>query len=189
MRTRRFGALLLGACFLAGCSRAVEEASDVADTVAEKTVAQLAVGRWTCETDQVESRYPKHITTWVAIAPDGRFSYEVQGEGPGPLTGTWRIEGLQVQASIPWQSEGRNGFDNWVFLADADPPTHVDGQSARGAVQDLDIGFDGDRLTIHQEDDGGEIGGVGYAWDVTCERTSDDPGEIAPTIPATSSGD
>ena len=190
MRSRRIGGLLLGACLALGAC-GTDEVRDAADSVAEKAVAARAVGRWTCETDQVANQYEEHLTTEIAIAEDGRFSYEVvDGGGPGPLAGTWRIDDLQLSLSIPWQDEGRNGFINWQHLLDADPPTHADGRASSGAVQDLDISIDGpDVVRLHQDDDGGAIGGVGYAWDVTCERTSRVPGTIPPTIPSTAAGD
>ncbi|WP_421121488.1 hypothetical protein ACE2AJ_09115 [Aquihabitans daechungensis] len=95
----------------------------------------------------------------------------------------------KLRLAIPWQDEGRSGFHPWVYRADADPPTHLDGRNTdvddtiQGGVADLEVVEIGeDRLVLHQDEEPG-MEGTDYSWDVTCERTSDDPGVIPPTLP------
>lgn len=187
-------AALAAAGVLAACGSST--GSDAADTIATKAVATYAAGRWRCETDQTEYGDERHLTTEIAISGDGRFAFEETGGSQGPLTGTWSIKGLELRLSIPWDDDGQSGFHPWVYEADADPPTHLDGRrtdlagddTTQGGVADLDVvELSEDRLVLHQDEEPG-LEGTDYSWDVTCERTSDDPGAIPPTIPSTPAG-
>ena len=191
MRSRGAGrvmALAAAALALSACGNVADRGSDVVDSIAERGVAAYAEGRWRCETDENDGGRRRHLTTFVAVGGNGRFTYWVVGASNGKQVGTWSVEGLQLRLAVPRNEDGSNGFDQWVYDADKDPPTHLRGrQPEPEGEQELDVQVDKDRLTLVQQDEPGN-GGANYDWDVTCTRESTDPGEIPPTVPASDSG-
>lgn len=208
MRTRRTHRLLapflgLGAAgllLLVGCGDQVEKvqgrASDVADAIAEKGIGAVAEGQWRCDAevhDGNDSGEPseydaptEQLSVTVAIAQDGRFS--VTGERIFGGSGTWAVDGLKLRLSIPWSGDGSNGFYDWTYTADANPPTHLSGRSEY-SDQELDVELKSlDEIRFVQADVPGKDG-PNYDWDVTCTRTSSDPGPIPPTVPSSDADD
>ena len=208
MRARRTDKLIAsvlglgaaGSLVLMGCGEQVEKvqnrASDVADSIAEKGIGAVAEGRWRCDAavhDGNDSGEPseyeaptEQMTITVAIAQDGRFS--VTGERIFGGSGTWAVDGLKLRLSIPWSGDGANGFYDWTYTADADPPTHLSGRSDY-SDQELDVELESlDEIRLVQHDVPGKDG-PNSDWDVACTRTSSDPGTIPPTIPPSGADD
>ena len=208
MSTRRTHKLLTpvlalvaaGSLLLMGCGEQVEkvqnQASDVADSIAEKGIGAVAEGQWRCDAQVLDgndsgepSEYEaptEQMTVTVAIAQDGRFS--VTGERIFGGSGTWAVDGLKLRLSIPWSGDGSNGFYDWTYTADANPPTHLSGRSEY-SDQELDVELKSlDKIRLVQADVPGKDG-PNYDWDVTCTRTSSDPGPIPPTIPPADADD
>ena len=191
MRSRGTGqvvALAAAALALSACGNVADRGSDVVDSIAERGLAAYAEGRWRCETDENDGGFPRHLTTFVAVGANGRFTYWVVGASNGKQVGTWSVEGLQLRLAVPRNEDGSNGFDQWVYDADKDPPTHLRGRRIGSeGEQELAVKVDKDRLTLVQQDEPGP-GGANYDWNVTCTRESTNPGQIPPTIPASDSG-
>ena len=210
MRTRRTHRLLApvlalaaaGSLLLMGCGEQVEkvqnQASDVADTIAEKGIGAVAEGQWRCDAEVHDgddsgetTEYtvpPARLTFTVAIAKDGRFSFSPGNSMPA-RSGTWEIDGLKLRLSIPWSGDGANGFQDWDYTADANPPTRLSGHSSDSDDQELDVELKSlDEIHLVQADVPGKDG-PNYDWDVTCTRTSSDPGTIPPTVPPSDAGD
>lgn len=192
---------------MAGCGEASDGAntrpgSTLVDSLVERGIGKLAEGRWEC-VNEISDRYPEGnsedpsetVSSVVNISADGLFSYEElpPASGFNSGTGTWEVEGLQLKLAIPWQGDGANGFYRWVHEADADPPTHLEGEdlsrdSTGPPDQELDVDIGKDRIRIVQKDvPGGD--GPNYDWDVSCTRESSDPGEIPPTVPPSDGDD
>ncbi len=184
-----WGALVVGAgSFVVGCGHGSDAARDVADRLAERGVGAVAEGRWRCVTDEDDGGSKRRLVTMVQIDRDGLFAFEVEGGGDGPMAGTWSVDGLKLRVAIPWDDDGMNGFNHWVYEADADPPTHLTGRATdRVSEQDLQVTVRPDRVTIVQHDEPGPDG-ANYDWDVTCARASKDPGTIPPTVPPSADG-
>ena len=190
VRPKRAWALAAVALALlsAACGSASDQVGNVADDLAERGVVAFAEGRWRCETDEVDGSSKRHLTTDVAIGANGRFTYEVVGEGDGPQVGTWSVKDLKLRVMVPWDDDGMNGFYGWTYDGDADPPTQLSGRRTDSSDgQELDVTVTKDRITLSQDDVPGP-GGPNYDWDVTCTRTSTDPGTIPPTIPTSDPG-
>lgn len=198
------GGVALVAVALVGCGEQADDAArsivdgakdragEVADAIAEKGVGAVAEGRWRCDAEVLDAwddlpgaeQEPQRAQLLVDIARDGRFAY-ADPRSLQAMAGTWEIDGLELRVSIPWDDDGSNGFYDWTYTADAEPPTHLSGHLAdpHEGEQELEVEVKGlDEIRLVQHDVKGPDG-PNYDLDVTCTRQSSDPGEIPPTVP------
>ncbi len=191
--------VLAGLLAASSCSGSSGGASDAIDSLAEKGVGAFAEGRWHCtlveDDEHAGSSFPSTpVEHWaiIAIGADGRYSFLETNEafadfGPGEA-GTWSVEGLRLQLTVPWRSDGSHGIYHWTYGADLDPPTRLRGSSEdAGSVQDFEVDLGLDRMRLSQKDEVAELpeqSQPNYSWDVDCRRESHDPGVIPPVVSA-----